>query len=102
MYNAIVFEKGARPNTPDTYFKESKTFEMICKPVNEKSMTGTVLGINKAENEKLLTNWLNSQIYVCVKTFNYLKLLQSTKPQHTCACSNTQFFQKHIKSVSLY
>lgn len=62
---------------------------MKCKHGNEKSMTGTLLGINKTENEKLKTNWLDSQIYV--HTFTYLKLLQSTKLQHTCARSNTQF-----------
>jgi len=39
------------------------------KLVNEKSMTGTLLGTNKTENERLLTKWLDSQIYVCVKTF---------------------------------
>jgi hypothetical protein len=31
-------------------------------------MTGTLLGINKTENERLLTKWLENQIYVCVKT----------------------------------
>jgi hypothetical protein len=55
-------------------------------------MTGTLLGITKTENERLLTKWLDNQLYVCVKTFTYLKLLQITKLQHTCACSNKKDF----------
>lgn len=78
--------------TPDTYFKKAKTFEMKCKLVNEKSMTGTLLGINKNENERLLTKWLDNQIHVCVKTFTYLKLLQITKLQRSMLTAILKIF----------
>jgi len=33
------------------------------KVVNEKSMTGTLLGVNKTENGGLLIKWMDNQIY---------------------------------------
>ena len=78
--------------TPDTYFKKAKTSEMKRKLVNEKSMTGTLLGINKNENERLLTKWLDNQIHVCVKTFTHLKLLQITKLQNSMLTAILKFF----------
>ena len=62
------------------------------KLVNEKSMTGTMLGINKTANERLLTKWLDNQIYVCVKTFTYLKLLQNKKLQHSVLAAILNIF----------
>lgn len=55
-------------------------------------MTGTLLGINKTGSERLLTKWLYNQIYVCVKTFTYLKLLQITKLQHSVLMAILKIF----------
>lgn len=88
----MVFEKCTRPTTPDTYFKEAQTFEMKRKLVNEKSMTGTLLGKNKTGNEGLLTKWLDNQIYVRVKTFTYLKPLQIIKLQHSVLAAILKIF----------
>jgi len=56
-------------------------------------MTGTLLGINKTENERLLTKWLDNQIHIRVKTFTYLKKTVAIyKTSAWCACSNTKNF----------
>jgi len=71
-------------------------------------MTGALLGINKTENERLLTKWLDNQIYVCVKTFTYLNCCNLQNFSIVCSWQYKkffyfiQFFQKHIKSVSPY
>jgi len=62
------------------------------KLVNEKSMTGTLLGTNKTENERLLTKWLDNQIYVIVETSTYLKLLQIAKLQHNVLVAIQKIF----------
>jgi hypothetical protein len=60
-------------------------------------MTGAVQGIKKTVNERFLTKWLDGQIYVCVKTFTYLKLPQITQIQHACVLNNKkmEYFQPY-------